>query len=460
MTTGSTAYPKWGLSWTYDRYGNRTDQNQTAGSPPMNHVTVDATTNRIITTGYTYDVGGNMTNDGSNTLTYDAENRGATAAGATYTYDGHSLRVKKVSGSTTTVYIFSGSQVVAEYVNGAAPTAPTREYIYSGGALLARIDSSGTKYYHQDHLSNRLVTDSSGNTSAQLGHFPFGESWYNTSSDKLLFTTYERDAESGNDYAMARYHVNRLARFSSPDPLAGSIASPQSLNRYAYVRNDPINSIDPLGLFTDNPPLPPDPIGDGPTFGPDFGFLGGGGIKGDSPRRIGLDDKNKKQFEKAKTKALNNVENPDCQAFLKSRSIDPSAVADAIANEVPWDGTKSSISQYDAGVLDPQDDVWKTQRGIDSAKATSVNRYFNASGTGSTVKAEAQTPGHDVYFQPGTYLLSFKLSSGGITPGIIIHEGLHNLTGLGDTALANKLGLPAGAGSAQINPLLAANHCI
>ena len=84
----------------------------------------------------------------------------------TYTYDGNGLRVKKVAGSTTTVYIFSGSKVIAEYANGAAPSSPTREYVYAGGALLARIDSSGTNYYHQDHLSNRMVTNSSGGVAA------------------------------------------------------------------------------------------------------------------------------------------------------------------------------------------------------------------------------------------------------------------------------------------------------
>jgi hypothetical protein len=67
-------------------------------------------------------------------------------------------------------------QSIAEYGNGALVGSPSREYIYSSSALLAKIDSTGTKYYHQDHLSNRLVTDSSGNTAAQLGHFPFGES--------------------------------------------------------------------------------------------------------------------------------------------------------------------------------------------------------------------------------------------------------------------------------------------
>src|SRR5205085_1991899 len=161
--------------------------------------------------------------DGENRLTSSANS----STWGTYTYDGNGLRVKRTSGSTTTVYIFSGKKVIAEYDNGAAPASPSREYIYSGASLLAKIDSSATKYYHQDQLSNRLVTDSSGNTAAQLGHFPFGESWYNASNDKLLFTSYERDSESGNDFALARYYVSRLGRFNSPDLFSGDRHDPQ-----------------------------------------------------------------------------------------------------------------------------------------------------------------------------------------------------------------------------------------
>jgi RHS repeat-associated protein len=167
----------------------------------------------------------------------------------TYTYDGNGLRVKKVSGSTTTVYVFSGAKVIAEYLNGAAPGSPTREYIYSGSALLAKIEGGAANYYQADHLSDRVTTDANGSIVGQQGHYPYGESWYLTNTTtKWQFTSYERDAESGNDYAMARYDVNRLGRFSSPDPLAGSIGDPQSLNRYAYVGNDPLSNVDPLGL--------------------------------------------------------------------------------------------------------------------------------------------------------------------------------------------------------------------
>jgi RHS repeat-associated protein len=167
-------------------------------------------------------------------------------------YDGNGIRVQKcvpncTSPTTKTAYIFAGNQVIAEYDNGAAPSTPSREYIY-GTTLLAKIESGGTIYYHQDHLSNRMLTDSTGNVIGQSGHFPFGESWYQSgTATEWFFTSYERDAESGNDYAMARSYVSRLARFSSTDPLFGSIANPQSLNRYAYTINDPINLIDPLG---------------------------------------------------------------------------------------------------------------------------------------------------------------------------------------------------------------------
>ncbi len=263
-TNGSTPYPAWGLSWTYDRYGNRTAQSIASGctgiSCPTNSISVSTSTNRLTGSPYTYDSNGNMTNDGANTLVYDAEDRvtSINSAANEYTYDGNGRRVKKCAPNCTsptsrTVYIFSGSQVIAEYDNGAAVGSPTREYLYAGGSLLARIDGSTTKYYHQDHLSNRLTADSSGTALEQKGHFPFGEEWYQ-GSDKLKFTTYERDSESGNDYAMARYEVNRFGRFASPDPIAGNILNPQRLNRYTYVLANPINSVDPAGLDgCDNP---------------------------------------------------------------------------------------------------------------------------------------------------------------------------------------------------------------
>jgi len=64
------------------------------------------------------------------------------------------------------------------------------------------------------------------------------------------FTGYERDSESGLDYAHARYYANMQGRFTSPDPFAASAhaADPQSWNRYSYTSNNPVNLIDPSGM--------------------------------------------------------------------------------------------------------------------------------------------------------------------------------------------------------------------
>ncbi len=242
----------WRLEWDYDRFGNRKNQNLTGGNTSVTapQLSISETTNRITTVGYVYDAAGNMTNDSLHTYTYDAENRIKTvdSTAATYTYSGP-LRVKKVAGATTTISIFSGTKVIAEYVNGSL----NKEYVYSGSALLATHEGATLRYHHPDHLGTRVDSDTAGNWTRKFGSFPFGESWYEDLqgggvASKLKFTSYERDSESGLDQAMFRYNSPRLGRFFTPDPLPGSTLGPQSLNRYTYALNDPVNLADPLGL--------------------------------------------------------------------------------------------------------------------------------------------------------------------------------------------------------------------
>jgi RHS repeat-associated protein len=66
----------------------------------------------------------------------------------------------------------------------------------------------------------------------------------------VVFTGKERDAETGLDYFGARYMSSAQGRFTSPDPFLGSgrPEDPQSWNRYAYARNNPLVYIDPTGM--------------------------------------------------------------------------------------------------------------------------------------------------------------------------------------------------------------------
>jgi RHS repeat-associated protein len=195
---------------------------------------------------------------GGNQFLYDGENRMVAdpAANAAYLYDGNGMRVEKcfpncTSPSSSTVYIYADSQDIAEYDNGASPGAPSREFIYSdslsGTDLLASIVGGTTTYFHPDHLEWRVSTNSSGQIAGQQGTYPYGQSWYTSNGNEFVFTTYQRDSESSLDYAMARYYDGSVSRFCTVDPLGGQIDDPQTLDRYAYVRNDPINISDPTG---------------------------------------------------------------------------------------------------------------------------------------------------------------------------------------------------------------------
>lgn len=43
LASASTAGPAWGLSWSYDGFGNRLSQNLTKGTGPTNGTLVDVT---------------------------------------------------------------------------------------------------------------------------------------------------------------------------------------------------------------------------------------------------------------------------------------------------------------------------------------------------------------------------------------------------------------------------------
>lgn len=95
-------------------------------------------------------------------------------------------------------------------------------------------------------------------------YLPFGEELFGTggrttamgytATDNVRrkFTLKERDNETGLDYSVHRYYSPIQGRFTSIDPTLQSIngVNPQTLNRYTYVLNAPLNFVDPFGLWT------------------------------------------------------------------------------------------------------------------------------------------------------------------------------------------------------------------
>ncbi len=250
------------LSWTYDAWGNRTDQNVTGGTCNAFHATVN-TQNRLSGSPYEYDAAGNMTHDASHTYFYDAENRliqvdgtlgTCSTATACYQYDAFGLRAESNHGSWQMGYIHDLSgKVVADWETSSGFTGWATGYVYLNGALLAQYQGSTTHFAHPDHLgSTRLLTGLNQSVVQNLDYLPFGEL---NSSDSGInthqFTGDERDAETGLDHTWFRQYSSQLGRWMHPDPAglaAANPANPQSWNRYAYVLNNPLALVDPFGL--------------------------------------------------------------------------------------------------------------------------------------------------------------------------------------------------------------------
>lgn len=112
----------------------------------------------------------------------------------------------------------------------------------------------------------RMIADRTGSLAGIRRHdyLPFGEELFAGTGGRTTaqgysqsdgvrqgFTGYEKDAETGLDYAQTRYYASKLGRFTSPDePFADQEEEdPQSWNLYSYVRNNPLMYIDPFGMW-------------------------------------------------------------------------------------------------------------------------------------------------------------------------------------------------------------------
>lgn len=276
-------------TYTHDNVGNRTGMTDTAGTHnytydeiyrlvqathpalPTEQYSYDPVGNRIGTTvdagnrlledatyTYQYDNNGNMTQKTNRTtgeittLTYDTQNRlvQVTKPGMTvsYKHDPFGRRIEKNVNGIITKYLYDGEDIVIEYDGNGNMIA---KYTHGHGIdePLSMEKNGQSYYYHQDGLGSiTALTDGVGDLAHRYEYNAYGKI---TSvldpnlKQPFIYTGREYDEETGLYYYRARYYDADIGRFISEDPigLAGGI------NVYAYVGNNPVNWIDPLGLY-------------------------------------------------------------------------------------------------------------------------------------------------------------------------------------------------------------------
>jgi RHS repeat-associated protein len=237
--------------YTYDAVGNRLTQETGAGT---NTYTYDIANRLTSTDGVplTWDANGNLLSDGASSYSYDPANRLRTvdqgATSYTFIYDGLGNRVAQyVTGGADYDYTLDLAAGLTQVLDDG-----TNTYLY-GRSRIGEQQPEGWQYHLGDALGSvRELTASTGTVGLARSYEPFGRVMATFGSDSSAYSfTGEQMDGTGLTFLRARYLATYLNQWIQPDPIVPDPYVPADWNRYAYVRNNPVNRTDPLGQCID-----------------------------------------------------------------------------------------------------------------------------------------------------------------------------------------------------------------
>jgi RHS repeat-associated protein len=287
----------WSQTFSFDPFGNISKTGTVSFQPTYN-----LATNRFqsIPGGTpTYDANGNLTYDLTHNYTWDVEGKALSVDTVNLTYDALGRMVEQNRSGTYTQIVYAPTGGKLALMGG---QALQKAFVPLSGGATAVYTSSGLVYYrHSDWLGgSRLASTPSRGMYYDVAYAPYGEKYSDTGTQDLNFTGQNQDTASYlYDFLYREYHPPS-GRWISPDPAglaAVDATSPQTWNRYAYVRNNPLAYVDPDGTSDDEftfkttvwghlpPPFYCTTYGCGPVIpsvGPGPSTTPGGGSSGSS----------------------------------------------------------------------------------------------------------------------------------------------------------------------------------
>lgn len=169
------------------------------------------------------------------------------------------------NGSTEAItYNALGQQVQVSWAGGAWNTLFDPSGLWMGRNTAGHWDVGGVfhlgrqqlgiyidQFYgiHENVLgSSDSSTNAAGSETGQSLFYPWGQTW-SLGSAAWNFSAFEYGSPPPIlPPTLFRTYDPDIGRWMTPDLLGGDVTNPQSLNRYAYVGNNPTTLTDPLGL--------------------------------------------------------------------------------------------------------------------------------------------------------------------------------------------------------------------
>jgi RHS repeat-associated protein len=256
------------IEYVYDAVGNRLSRTDTGEGTTLytyddNDRLLTATTDGDATT-YTYDNNGNTTSkttDGTTiTYTWNADNRligadtdGDGAIDVVNQYNENGIRVSQTVNGAETRFLIDANRPYAQVLEEYTPGGIIKVSYVHGNDLISQNREGEKSFYHVDGLgSTRALSDQAGVNADQYIYDTVGQiiEQVGETENSYLFAGEQYDQRLDLSYLRARFLNEITGRFVSRDYFEGFYENPISLNKYLYADSNPINKIDPTGLFS------------------------------------------------------------------------------------------------------------------------------------------------------------------------------------------------------------------